>query len=111
MRLHRSATLRPPDPCSLRPAVDARDYADTDSQLFETHERRHGRSETRRYRTLAVPTDLPCGEHWPGLRTLGMVESERTASSSVASTLMPWGIENTLHWSLDVTFGDVLYEK
>ncbi|NKN34726.1 ISAs1 family transposase, partial [Marichromatium bheemlicum] len=95
--------------------ADACDYADTDSQLFETRERGHGRSETRRYRTLAVPADLPGAQDWPGLRTLGMVESERTVNDQVSREIRffissldanaetfaravrdHWGIENTL---------------
>ena len=62
---------------------------------------------------------------WPGLESLVMVEAQRASHGQVsmerryylgsrradAATLGPvvrghWGIENQLHWSLDVTFGE-----
>ena len=62
---------------------------------------------------------------WPGLQALVMVEAQRDSQGQVsrerryylcsrladAATLGPaarghWGIENQLHWSLDVTFGE-----
>lgn len=95
----------------------------TTAEWIETD---HGRSETRR---CVVMTDLrPLGglrHDWPGLKALVMIEARRDVQGQVsterryylssrladAATLGPavrghWGIENQLHWSLDVTFGE-----
>jgi predicted transposase YbfD/YdcC len=89
-------------------------------------EKDHGRIETRR---CVVTTDLSSlgtlRADWPGLKTLVMVEAQRDIQGQVsrewryylcsrlaaAATLGPvvrghWGIENQLHWSLDVSFGE-----
>ena len=92
---------------------------------FETAERGHGREETRRYWSAAVPENAARAVLWPGLRSVGMVEATRTAGGETtttqrlfASSLTPdaevlaravrghWGVENGLHWSLDVSFGE-----
>ena len=88
-------------------------------------EKDHGRIETRR---CVVTDDLSCLEErhdWPGVKTLVMVEAIR-AVNGVASTERRyyissrlagaehmgtvvrghWGVENGLHWSLDVAFGE-----
>ena len=94
--------------------------------VAEWVEQDHGRSETRR---CVVTTDLSSlgalRTDWPGLTTLVMVEAWRDLQGQVsterryylssrladAATLGSavrghWGIENKLHWSLDVTFGE-----
>lgn len=84
----------------------------------------HGRVEIRRgYLSTCLDT-LPNPERWKGLKSIGMVESERFIKSQgttsierryYISTLTDvnkfshatrahWGIENSLHWVLDVTF-------
>jgi predicted transposase YbfD/YdcC len=90
-----------------------------------THDRGHGRRETRRYHVLPAPAAL-LARHpgWAGLRTVGMVFSERQVGDAAptgearffVSSLPPkvkafahavrshWGIENSLHWVLDVSF-------
>lgn len=104
-------------------SADAKDYAGTDSQFLETVERRHGRVETRRYRTLGDLAEVPRSALWQGMAMIGMVESERTldgkttvetryyigsigtdAACFARAVRAHWGIENTLHWSLDMTF-------
>ena len=92
---------------------------------WETVEKGHGRIETRRYwqsGNLAWFADKEC---WEGLRSVGVVEAVREING-VASTerryylsSLPvevkefakavrdhWGIENQLHWRLDVLFGE-----
>jgi predicted transposase YbfD/YdcC len=84
----------------------------------------HGRIEMRRYVLLGNANLLRAGTGWKGLRSIGMVESLRIveAKSSVERryylTSLPgtqprrfatavrahWGIENGLHWVLDVGF-------
>jgi predicted transposase YbfD/YdcC len=90
---------------------------------FETVDGGHGRVETRRY---WVNSDLDWFEDkgkWEGLQSVGMVESIRevgtTRSYERRLFLMSlpcdaelfekacrghWGVENPLHWTLDVTF-------
>jgi predicted transposase YbfD/YdcC len=92
-------------------------------QTYETEEKRHGRVEIRRHWTLEVPPDLVQKDAWVQLRCLGMVESERHLNGQVTSeqryyiasipqevqlfahaVRAPWGIENCVHWVLDVAF-------
>ena len=88
----------------------------------------HGRIERRRCWALDDPEYLayvdPAGA-WPGLRSLVLIEAERRVAGAVTaepryhlSSLPPdaaalgravrahWGIENRLHWVLDVAFGE-----
>ena len=74
---------------------------------------------------MAIPTDLCQKEEWQDLKSVGMVfrQCERDGRSVeemcfYLSSLPPlvkkfgrvvrghWGIENQLHWSLDVTFSE-----
>lgn len=92
-------------------------------QSYDTEERQHGRVEMRRHWTLEVPPDLVQKDAWAQLRCLGMVESERHLAGEVTIeqryylTSLPnnvqqfahavrahWGIENCVHWVLDVAF-------
>jgi predicted transposase YbfD/YdcC len=92
-------------------------------QTYETEEQRHGRGEIRRHWTLATPLDLVQQEAWAQLRCLGMVESERHLKGEVTieqryyiasipndvqlfahAVRAHWGIENCVHWVLDVAF-------
>ena len=83
----------------------------------------HGRVETRcAWISDVGEADLPAAA-WPGLRSIGMVEASRTLAGETTveqrfylTSLPPdaphfaqavrnhWGIENRLHWTLDVTF-------
>jgi predicted transposase YbfD/YdcC len=94
---------------------------------LETHDRGHGRRESRSYHVVSLPEDF-AERHadWKGLRSLGMVLSERRVGDQAStyearffiSSLKPgvrrfaqavrhhWGIENSLHWHMDVTFGE-----
>jgi predicted transposase YbfD/YdcC len=86
----------------------------------------HGRIEVRRCRVIQDPDVLAWlqdGHPWPGLQAIGMVEAERrigeerscesryyllsahlTAQAFGEATRSHWGIENQVHWVLDVTF-------
>jgi predicted transposase YbfD/YdcC len=90
---------------------------------FETEERGHGRVETRRYwMTERIPSELRRIQ-WKGLRSMGKVEATRSVNGKLSvetryyiSSLPAdaqrlaeavrghWGIENQLHWVLDVAF-------
>lgn len=95
----------------------------TQSAYHEQTEHGHGRVETR---CAWISADLEAelsAIAWPGLQSVGMVEAPRTQGGKTSverrfylSSLPPaaehfaqavrkhWGIENQLHWSLDVTF-------
>ena len=95
----------------------------TRSDYHDQTEQGHGRVETRCYWiTEELDTELTAAA-WPGLRSIGMVEATRTLAGETTveqrfylSSLKPdapqfaravrnhWGIENRLHWTLDVTF-------
>lgn len=93
----------------------------------ETLEKDHGRIEKRTYTVLSASEVFDEGEyqHWQGLRSLIQVERKistldgafRIDKQYYISSLPPescpligqyirghWGIENRLHWHLDVTF-------
>jgi predicted transposase YbfD/YdcC len=88
-----------------------------------TTERGHGREETRTYLQLPAPEGLPGFTVWKGLKTVGIVTSQclrggketievRYYLSSLAMGVKPfaravrshWGIENSCHWVLDMTY-------
>jgi predicted transposase YbfD/YdcC len=89
----------------------------------EQHERGHGRVESRSYWITEQLAELGAGQDWPGLRSIGKVEARRTlggestveqrfylsslpaaAPQFARAVRTHWGIENKLHWTLDVTF-------
>jgi predicted transposase YbfD/YdcC len=103
--------------------VDVTDYVGLDSQVIETTERAHGRVETRLYRTLGNLEGISRSALWKGLNMIGMVESQREVDGATSieyrfyigsigtgaaqfawAVRSHWGIENDLHWSLDVAF-------
>ena len=93
---------------------------------YQTVEKDHGRIETRwaQWVTDLSWLDKKLREHWPKLAGVGMIERQRdingvvslerafyigsrgvtTAESFAAAARCHWGIENRLHWVLDVTF-------
>ena len=92
----------------------------------QTVDKGHGRIETRRCWTIDDPEQLSWLEtwlDWPGLRSIGMVESKRRigereslesryyissldsdAKRLLQATRSHWGIENSVHWVLDLSF-------
>jgi predicted transposase YbfD/YdcC len=91
----------------------------------ESKEKGHGREDYRRCEVLPVPKTLRHLEAWPGLCSIARVTrvyTEKGVSKSDvrffisslkadAATLAKairghWGIENGLHWVLDMYFGD-----
>lgn len=92
-------------------------------QVLETVEKDHGRIETRRYYQSDHLTWFADQEKWAGLASVGMVESVRELKGKTTverryflSSLKlevaafaravrgHWGVENKLHWVLDVGF-------
>jgi predicted transposase YbfD/YdcC len=103
----------------------ARGFKELPHDFLETIEKDHGRIETRRYWITGEIQWFEDRALWEGLRSFGMVESIReTQGNSTAETRFflcsikadakefaravrgHWGIENKLHWSLDVAFGE-----
>jgi predicted transposase YbfD/YdcC len=93
------------------------------AQEHVTVEKGHGREETRTYLQLPAPAGLPGAGLWKALRTIAVVTSlclrdgkeaveVRYYISSLAMDVKRlaravrghWGIENSCHWSLDMTF-------
>lgn len=92
-------------------------------QFYESVEKGHGRTEIRRYWTMGNTDFLIGSEKWVGLKSIGMVESERQVKGMVSTeqryyilsletnvqkfaeaVRSHWSIENQLHWMLDVSF-------
>jgi predicted transposase YbfD/YdcC len=94
--------------------------------FYETMEKGHGRIEIRRHWMIDDEEVIAClnpkGE-WKGLRSIGMVQSERTIRQKVTketryyiisfeekiqafaeAVRSHWGIENKVHWVLDIAF-------
>ena len=105
-------------------------YADRDNRvdglkIHKTVERSHGRTERREYYVAPAPPELQTRQEWKDVRAIGMVYRCREHNGNLQeevvyfiSSLPPrvkrlaslirnhWGIENQLHWILDVTFGE-----
>jgi predicted transposase YbfD/YdcC len=94
-----------------------------DAQEQTTTEKGHGREETRTYLQLPAPEDLPGFMKWKALKSIGVVTSSclregketievRYYISSLGLDVKQfgraarghWSIENTCHWTLDMTF-------
>jgi predicted transposase YbfD/YdcC len=92
-------------------------------KALETVEKDHGRMETRRYYQSDCLDWFADKEKWEGLQSVGMVESVReikgktTIERRYFLSSLPlgvetfaravrshWGVENKLHWVLDVCF-------
>lgn len=99
------------------------DFSRTKVRRHRTHEKAHGRDETREYYICPVPADLPTKERWAKLKAIGLVISEvvrdgkeqtefryyilskqLSAKRFANAVRSHWSIENQLHWQLDVTF-------
>jgi predicted transposase YbfD/YdcC len=99
-------------------------------QSLLEHDLGHGRKEERRYWLLQLPEGLAWQDErreWAGLQSIGRVESVRTTAGGTSQAVryflcsLPaytqkdvrlfarsvrrhWGIENRLHWVLDIAF-------
>lgn len=99
------------------------DFARTPVRRYQTSEKGHGREEIRYYFICPVPKDLPDRSRWAELKALGIAISNTQRDGKdcnevryyILNTYVAarrfadavrghWGIENRLHWQLDVTF-------
>ena len=98
-------------------------FAYLEMDYHKTVEKGHGRIETREY-WLVCEDSFEVKDEWGGLKSVGMVKSERmidgvssyetryyicssvklSAKSFGQAVRGHWGIENSLHWVLDVVF-------
>jgi predicted transposase YbfD/YdcC len=94
-----------------------------EAQEHVTTGKGHGRDETRIYLQLPAPEALPGFTLWKGLKSIGVVTSQRVRDGKttvevryyISSLTVDvkqfaravrghWSIENSCHWSLDMTF-------
>ena len=93
---------------------------------YETSEQSHGRKDRRYYVLAKMPEDFPLKDQWSGIKAIGMAvrvteKPDGTTSGDVRYFISScylsgrrfaeavrnhWSIENSLHWVLDVTFGE-----
>ena len=107
--------------------VDEKKLENITFDQYEVCNREHGRIEARRYWITENIEGLVSVKNWHGLKSIGRVEYERInklsgkleterryfISSLSAKTLnfseavrRHWGIENGLHWCLEVAFNE-----
>lgn len=102
--------------------------AEADCDFVRMIEKNRGRIEEREVWACSLDwLDIEQLEHWAGLKSLACIKSTRTRKgkttveyryymSSLAANAQRlaeivrahWGVENKLHWHLDVTFGEDL---
>jgi len=109
-------------------AFDAETCEELESSQETFHEsvdKAHGRLEVRRAWVLREVDWLEQSDEWPRLKALVLIESTRTSRGTtscekrayISSLDAPaermsglvrghWSVENQLHWTLDVTFGE-----
>jgi predicted transposase YbfD/YdcC len=99
------------------------EFADMERDVYETSERGHGREERRRVTVVDEVELLESAAAWKGLRSVALLEAWRIVRGKESyerryyltslgrdgerigrAIRGHWGIENGLHWCLDVTF-------
>jgi predicted transposase YbfD/YdcC len=121
MTLHKDIAL------FLESYVDKNQCSKSVIHTTETVDGDHGRIETRKYWITEDIKWLEQYDKWPGLKSAGMVEYEsivKTTGERIVerrffinsieanpkkfseATRLHWGIENGLHWCLDVGFDE-----
>ena len=98
-------------------------YENFNVDYYETKDSNHGRIEYRRHWITNEIEQIYKANEWEGLKSIGMVESERHANGKITkerryyilsldnkakrfseAVRAHWGIENSVHWVLDVAF-------
>lgn len=101
------------------------EFARVKASRHATQETGHGRVEQRSYFVCDAPTDLPDRARWKQLKRIGVainetlrdnkqtlevryyIMSKKLSAKKFAEAVRGhWSIENSLHWQLDVTFGE-----
>lgn len=108
--------------------AQASGYVDVAHDAQAAVDKGHGRLEIRRRWVITDPDVLAwlqAEHHWPGLAAIGMVQTERRLADATTigtryyllsrplsaqalgeAVRGHWGIENQVHWVLDVSFGE-----
>lgn len=101
-------------------------FNDIPHEFHQTVDGNHGRIEIRRHWLMGNVEYLVDAHKWPGLQRVGLVESERRVPNQLPTleqryylvsldgdvkcfarcVRSHWGIENKLHWVLDVAFSE-----
>lgn len=107
-------------------------YTDLLTDVIHTCDKGHDRIETRTYRVIDLPDTTAWADAkkaWPGLKSIGIAECTRqiddkkstetryyltgisvaegnSAKRFARASRYHWGIENRLHWVLDVCFNE-----
>lgn len=105
--------------------AQSNNFEGVDHSYHHTTESAHGRIEIRKYWSVPVEQlgEMPNQEKWLGLRSVGMVICERRLWNKTTievrfyisslehdavvlahAVRSHWGIENSVHWVLDMTF-------
>ncbi len=102
------------------------DFKGIEHDQYDTEDSGHGRKERRFHTILIDPAGISQKEEWESLRVVGMCVRERQVGDDepsmevsyfIGSRVMSaknyakvlrkhWGIENNLHWQLDVSFAE-----
>ena len=106
-------------------AAVANSWKNAHADYHEEHDAGHGRVEYRQCWSITPSeANIPSFKKWPGLKSIAMVNSrrefkdkpptedtrfyivsfEKNAKKTFDAARQHWGIENALHWTLDVTF-------
>ena len=103
------------------------DFKHVQYDYFEEHDAGHGRIESRQCWAIKPSSlNFPSFSKWPNLKSLIMIKSRRefknqltkdtedtrfyiasiepNAKKTLTAVRQHWGIENKLHWTLDMTF-------
>ncbi len=101
------------------------DFAGLDHDTYTSEDKGHGREERRCYTIIHNPKGIQNQDDWRDLCVIGMYGSERTVQDKTTTEVRffigskkasartygkalrnHWGIENSLHWQLDVSFDE-----
>ena len=104
--------------------AQANNFVNVNVLQKQTLDSGHGRVETRTHYLVTDLSTLPSVSDWSGLRSIGWVEAKREEKASgkmsiehryyinsimdidvfAEATRSHWGVENRLHWVLDMVF-------
>jgi predicted transposase YbfD/YdcC len=103
--------------------AEANNFQGASINYCQTEAKNHGRLEIRRYWITDQIAELNNTGPWKGLQSIGMVESQRTVNGETSierrffisslennvqlfakAVRQHWGIENNVHWVLDIGF-------
>ncbi len=101
------------------------DFAGVAHDVYTTEAKGHGRHEKRHCEVIYDLSGIRHREDWPGLRAIGACTTERTVNGETRVEVRyfigdqkksaryygrvlrnHWGIENNLHWQMDVSFAE-----